>query len=69
MVMSGSVMELKRYTGTRFQDAVMACLSREFDAFWVEQKEQELGDRHKQLRTYLGQVQTKVVDVIAVCNA
>ncbi len=47
----------------------MACLSREFDAFWVEQKEQELGDRHKQLRTYLGQVQTKVVDVIAVCNA
>lgn len=53
VVMSGPVLELKRYTGTRYQNAVIACLSREFDAVW---EEREL-DRQTQLKKFLGQVQ------------
>ena len=65
MVMSGPIADLKRYTGIRYGDAVKACLSKGFDVYWDKQGV----DRQKQLRTYLGQVQTKVVDPISICNA
>ena len=64
-VMSGPIMDLKRFTGIRYRDAVTACLNREFDAVWEGQG----SDRQKQLKVYLGQVQTKVVDPIAYCSA
>lgn len=56
-VVMGPVMELKRYTGNRYRDVVMACLSREFDGVWKE----NTGDRREQLKSYLGQVQNKIV--------
>lgn len=65
MVMSGPISDLKRYTGVRYEDAVKTCLSRDFDVYWDKQG----NDRQNQLRSYLGQVQTKVVDEIAACNA
>jgi len=64
-VMSGPVLELKRYTGIRYRDAVVACLSRELDAVWEKQGV----DRQNQLNTYLEQVQNKIVDAIAHCSA
>ena len=63
-VVTGPIMELKRYTGNRYRDVVMACLSRDFDAVWEENS----GDRQEQLRSYLGQVQNKVVDALAYCS-
>lgn len=45
----GPVQALKRYTGIRYRNAVMACLSREFDMVWEEQGD----DRHERLRTYI----------------
>ncbi len=65
MVMSGPISDLKRYMGIRYGDAVKACLSRDFDVLGEKQK----GNRQVQLRIYLDEVQTKVVDAIAVCNA
>lgn len=65
VVMSGPVMELKRFTGGRYRDAVMACLNKEFDAFWNSPAK----DPKEQLQTYLNSVQSKVVDKIAVCSA
>ena len=65
--MSGPVMDLKQYTGTRYEDSVTACLNKEFDAYW--EKPPSGGNRQKQLRTYLGQVQTRVVEAIALCSA
>lgn len=61
-VMSGPIMELKRYMGTRYRDAVTACLDRKLDAIWASGE----GDR---LRLYQNEVQTKIVDLISVCNA
>jgi len=63
--MSGPVLELKRNTGIRYRDAVVACLSRELDAVWEKQGV----DRQNQLNTYLEQVQNKIVDAIAHCSA
>ena len=65
LVKSGSVSEMKRFMGTKYRDAVIACLKREFDDIWEKQE----GDRQKQLQTYLDQVQNKIVDAIAVCSA
>ena len=65
LVRSGSVSEIKRFTGARYRDAVMACLKRDFDVIWEEQA----GDRGKQLQTYLDQVQKRIVDTIAHCSA
>ncbi len=65
LVRTGSVSEMKRFTGARYRDAVMACLKRDFDVVW----EKHDGDRQKQLQTYLDQVQIKIVDAIAHCSA
>ncbi|KAM0798968.1 prion-inhibition and propagation-domain-containing protein [Usnea florida] len=65
MVMSGPIGDLKRYMGIRYGDAVKACLSRDFDALGEKQE----GDKQAQLRIYLDEVQTKVVDAIALCSA
>ena len=65
LVRNGSVSEIKRFTGARYRDAVMACLRRDFDVVWEEQA----GDREKQLQTYLDQVQMRIVDTIAHCSA
>ena len=64
-VMNGSIMDLKRFTGIRYRDAVTACLSREFDGVWERRGE----SRQTHLKTYLGQVQSRVVDAIARCSA
>ena len=61
----GSVGQLKRVTGEKYRDAVMACLRREFDFFWQEREE----DRETLLHLYLKQVQDKVVDPISACSA
>ena len=65
LVENGSVGELKSFMGMKYQDAVLACLKREFDDIWKKQE----GDRQKQLHTYLDQVQNKIVDAISVCSA
>jgi hypothetical protein len=65
LLSDGSVRDLKRMTGVRYRDAVVACLRRDFDAVW-ENKE---GDRQRILQNYLDQVQRRVIDTIAVCNA
>ena len=65
LVRNGSVSGMKRFTGARYRDAVMACLKRDFDDIWEEQN----GDREKQLQTYLDQVQRRIVDAIAHCSA
>ena len=65
VVMNGSVMDLKRYMGNRYRDAVIACLSKDLDALW----EDEACDPGEQLRIYLDEVQSKIVEPIAQCNA
>ena len=65
MVMSGPLSDLKRFVEIRYEDAVKICLSRDFDMLRDKQK----GDRQAQLRIYLGEVQTKVVHAITLCNA
>ncbi len=65
VVMSGPVMELKRYTGVRYQDAVIACLNREFDTFWQQPEE----NQKEQLQVYLVHIQNHIVNTIAHCNA
>ena len=61
-VMSGPIMELKRFMGVGYCDAVTTCLDRKLDAIWASGE----GDR---LRLYQNEVQAKIVDVISVCNA
>lgn len=61
-------MELKRFTGARYRDATKACLDKDFDPIWELRAGQSI-DAKEQLQTYLNQVQSKVVDTIAVCNA
>ena len=64
-VMNGPIMDLKRYMGERYKDAVVSCLNKELDGLW-EDEEAELGEK---LRVYLGAVQTQILDPIALCNA
>ncbi len=65
VVMSGPIMDLKRFMGARYRDAVAACLNMEFDAIW----EGIEGDQNTMLKLYQIEVQTKVVDTISTCNA
>ena len=65
VVLNGSVMDLKRYMGIRYRDAVIACLNKDLDALW----EDEACDREEQLRVYLGEVHSMIVEPIAQCNA
>ena len=67
LLSDGSVRDLKRMTGIRYRDAVAACLRRDFDAVW--DGGESGGGRQRVLQTYLDQVQRRVVDTIAVCNA
>lgn len=62
-LMKGPVMDLKRYMGIRYRDAVISCLNGTFDQVW----EQSKGE--KQMQLYQEQVQNQLVDVIAMCNA
>ena len=64
LVKDGSVDSLKRFTGRKYRDAVIACLKREFDDIWEKQE----GDQQEQLHTYLDQVQNKIVDPICTCS-
>ena len=65
VVVNGSVMDLKRYMGNRYRDAVIACLNKDLDALW----EDKACDQGEQLRVYLGEVLSKIVEPIAQCNA
>ncbi|KAL8783987.1 MAG: hypothetical protein Q9213_004238 [Squamulea squamosa] len=67
VVMNGPVMDLKRHMGTRYRDAVMACLSREFDSIWDGGR--EFDNAEARLQHFQTEVQAKVVDAIAVCSA
>ena len=58
--------ELKWHTGRRYADAVGACLDHGFDWFWQDPLPY---DRTVCLQRYLRQVQNKLVDALAVCNA
>lgn len=62
-VMKGPVMDLKQYMGVRYRDAVITCLNGTFDKIW----EQSKGEDRMQL--YQDEVQSKLVDIIALCNA
>ena len=62
--MNGPILELKRYMGTRYRDAVSACLSK-FDAVWDEND----SDPETQLQKHQMEFQRQVVDAIAVCRA
>ncbi|KAL8988350.1 MAG: hypothetical protein Q9169_008570, partial [Polycauliona sp. 2 TL-2023] len=67
MVMNGPVMDLKRHMGAKYRDAVMACLCQDFDAIWDQKKEFESPEAR--LQCFQTEVQMRVVDAIAVCNA
>lgn len=62
VIMSGPILDLKRFMGAKYCDAVTACLDRKLDAIWASGE----GDR---LRLYQNEVQNKIVDLISVCNA
>ena len=59
LVKNGSISDLDRLMGKKYRDAVMACLKREFDDIWGKQEG----------KTYLDQVQSKIIDAIGVCSA
>ena len=61
---NGPLSDLAHFTGDRYQNAVWACLCREFDRFWEEQGVSQ----QTRLENYLGAVQSKVVDAIACCS-
>ena len=63
LVMKGPVMDLKRYMGIRYRDAVITCLDRSFDNVW------DRGKGVDRMQIFQDEVQNKVVDVIASCNA
>ncbi|KAL8718617.1 MAG: hypothetical protein Q9225_004258 [Loekoesia sp. 1 TL-2023] len=67
VIMDGPVMDLKRHMGAKYRDAVLACLSQEFDAIWDRGKVFESAEAR--LQCFQTEVQSKVVDAIAVCNA
>ncbi|KAN0071595.1 hypothetical protein V8E54_010191 [Elaphomyces granulatus] len=62
-VVSGPAMDLARYMGDGYRDAVMACLSLEFDRIWHDAE-----DAQKML-TFQNFVQKKIVDPISFCRA
>ena len=62
-VMKGPVMDLKQYMGTRYRDAVITCLNGTFDQVWERSKGE------KQMQLYQEEVQNRLVDIIATCNA
>ena len=65
IILNGSIKDLKRFTGVRYQEAVKACLSHEFDSLWAKQA----GDRQTQLKSYLDHFESTIVDAIARCSA
>ena len=67
VVMDGPVMDLKRHMGARYRDAVLACLSQEFDAIWDQERVFESVEAR--LQSFQTEVQSRVVDAIAVCCA
>ncbi|KAL8691932.1 MAG: hypothetical protein Q9218_002940 [Villophora microphyllina] len=67
VVMNGPVLDLKRHMGAKYRDAVMACLSQDFDAIWNQAKVFESPEAR--LQCFQADVQSRVVDAIAVCSA
>lgn len=67
VLMNGPVMDLKRYMGANYRDAVTACLSKQFDSIW--DREREFDSPEARLQCFQTEVQTRVVDVIAMCSA
>ncbi|KAL8929713.1 MAG: hypothetical protein Q9172_000270 [Xanthocarpia lactea] len=67
VVMNGPVMDLKRHMGAKYRDAVYSCLSQEFDSIWDPTREFESPEAR--LQCFQTEVQTRVVDAIAVCRA
>lgn len=63
LVMKGPVMDLKRHMGIRYRNAVIACLDRSFDTVWNR------SEGANRMQSFQDEVQNKVVDVIASCNA
>ncbi|KAI4126001.1 MAG: hypothetical protein LQ338_003983 [Usnochroma carphineum] len=70
VVMDGPVMDLKRHMGVKYRDAVTACLSMELDRIWEGKGDGGVGGKgEERLKFFQGEVQTRVVDAIAVCSA
>ncbi|KAL8873788.1 MAG: hypothetical protein Q9174_000798 [Haloplaca sp. 1 TL-2023] len=67
VIMSGPVTDLKRHMGARYRDAVVACLSQDLDTIWDRGRPFESPEAR--LQCFQSEVQTKVVDAIAVCCA
>lgn len=65
VVMGGSVMDLKRFMGIKYRDAVKACLNKQLDALC----EGSDGYMPDQMAVYLEAVQDQILDPIATCNA
>ncbi|KAN0076091.1 hypothetical protein V8E54_007361 [Elaphomyces granulatus] len=62
-VVSGPAMDLARFMGEGYRDAVMACLGLEFDHIWHN------ADDADKMLIFLNSVQKKIVDPIAFCRA
>ena len=62
-VVLGPAKDLGRFTGVRYRDAVMACLNREFDKIC------DSGEGFNGMQEYQNEVQNRIVDAIAFCNA
>lgn len=67
VVMDGPVMDLKRHMGVKYRDAVLACLSQDLDAIWDPARAFESAEAR--LQYFEAEVQTRVVDAIAICSA
>ncbi|KAH0552995.1 hypothetical protein GP486_006809 [Trichoglossum hirsutum] len=71
-VVMGPAADLGRYMGASYRDAVLACLNLEFDRIWdaseEEEEEEEEGERDRMLR-FQAEVQSRIVDPIALCRA
>lgn len=60
---SGSAKDLGRFVGARYRDAILACVSLQFDEVW------EMAEKNEQDLQLQQEVQRKVVDAVDSCQA
>ena len=63
MVVIGPAMDLARFMGARYKDAVLACLNLDFDQIWHNSE-----STHR-MRDFQNAVQDRIVDPIVFCRA
>ncbi|KAL9035704.1 MAG: hypothetical protein Q9214_006459 [Letrouitia sp. 1 TL-2023] len=65
VVTRDQISELKRFMGKIYHDAVFACLSKDLDHVWKNNE----SDQELRLQRHQFEVQTNVVDAVAICRA